>query len=51
VEWLGCVKVGNEELMCSSDEVPYGIITQNLRGKESGNLISFTNTDGQNWLS
>jgi hypothetical protein len=46
VEWLGYVKVGNEELMCSSEAVPYGVITQNLLGKESGNLISCTNTDG-----
>jgi len=47
VEWLGYVKVGNEELMCSSDAVPYGVITQNLRGKVSRKLISCTNTDGR----
>ena len=47
VEWLGYVKVGNEELMCSSDAVPYGVITQNLRGREMGNLVSCTNTDSR----
>jgi hypothetical protein len=45
VEWLGYVNVGNGELMCSSDAVPYGVINQKLRDKESGNLISYTNTD------
>jgi len=46
VQWLGYVKLWNEELICFSDAVPYFVITQNFRGKESGNLMSCTNTDG-----
>lgn len=47
MERLDYVKVGKEGLMCSSDAVPYGVITQNIRDKESGNLISCANTDGR----
>ena len=44
---LGVKVWWNEQLMCSSDAIPYGVIPQDLRGKETGSLISCTKTNGR----